>query len=94
MVSKHDYCISHHFNAGGGSGVEVIHSKYADGQFEHTIIQEFKDAGYPIRKTPVFLRRTVKDKTIISCIGKLGKCRGQIIEYDFCGWSSIRKDKR
>lgn len=36
--AKYKYGISHHFNAGGGSGVEAIHSIYADGKFEKAIM--------------------------------------------------------
>ena len=56
-VEKYKYCISHHFNAGGGNGAETIHSIHSDGKFEHSIIDYLKQAGYPIRPKPVYFRK-------------------------------------
>ena len=93
IVSQYDYCISHHFNAGGGSGVECIHSIYADGKFEHSIINNFKDTGYPVRPTPVFSKRNSKGKDYYYMHRETGKCRVTIVEYDFVDGPQSEKIK-
>lgn len=81
-VKNYKYCISHHFNAGGGSGAETIHSIYANGQFEHTIIDEFKKANYPVRPRPVYFKKYGNDDYYYMH-RRTGKCRTTIIEYEF-----------
>ncbi|CAM3670111.1 hypothetical protein MEZE111188_01870 [Mesobacillus zeae] len=43
--SKSPFEISHHFNAGGGSGAEFIHSIFSNGKFEKILAEEFEKAG-------------------------------------------------
>ena len=85
IVKKFDKCISHHFNAGGGNGVEVIHSIYSNGKFEKLIIDEFKKAGYPIRSTPIYTRTLPnnKNKDYYFMHRETGSARTTILEYDF-----------
>jgi len=83
MVKQHKHCISHHFNAGGGSGVETIHSIYSDGKFENLIIEEFKKAGYPIRPKPVFSKENSKGEDWYYMHRNTGSCKTTIVEYEF-----------
>jgi N-acetylmuramoyl-L-alanine amidase len=92
-VKQYKYCISHHFNAGGGSGVEVIHSIYADGQFEHDIINNFRDAGYPVRPTPVYFKNNSKGQDYYFMHRETGPCRVTIVEYDFVDGPQSEKIK-
>lgn len=48
------YCISNHINAGGGRGVETIHSIYNDGKLATAICNAIEEAGMPKRR--VFTR--------------------------------------
>lgn len=82
-VKQYKYCISHHFNAGGGSGAETIHSIYADGEFEKLIINEFKKAGYPVRPNPIYSKKNSKGKDYYFMHRETGNCRVTIVEYDF-----------
>jgi N-acetylmuramoyl-L-alanine amidase len=91
-VSKYKYCISHHFNAGDGDGVETIHSIYADGKFEHNIIDEFKEAGYPIRNRSVYFRKGLNGDYYYMH-RRTGKCRTTIVEYDFVDGPNADKIK-
>lgn len=83
IVKKYKYCISHHFNAGGGSGVETIHSIYSDGKFENLVIDEFKKAGYPVRPTPVFSKKDSKGNDWYYMHRNTGSCKTTIVEYEF-----------
>lgn len=85
IVKKYDKCISHHFNAGGGTGIEVIHSIYADGKFEKLIIDEFRKAGYPVRNTPIYTRTlpSNKNRDYYFMNRETGSTRTTIVEYDF-----------
>lgn len=91
-ASKYKYCISHHYNAGGGSGAETIHSIYANGQFEHMIIEEFKEAGYPVRPRPVYFRKG-SSGDYYYMHRRTGKCRTTIVEYDFVDGPQSEKIK-
>lgn len=93
LVSQYKQCISHHFNAGGGSGVEVIHSIYADGKFEEIIIQEFTKAGYPIRPRPVYSRKLSNGQDYYFMHRNTGNARVTIIEYDFVDGPQSEKIK-
>jgi N-acetylmuramoyl-L-alanine amidase len=85
-------CLSHHFNAGGGEGVELIHSLHADGKFEHMLIQEFKAAGYPIRPRPVFFRKgSAGDYYYMH--RRTGSVITTIIEYEFVDGDNSEKIK-
>lgn len=93
MVKKYKRCISHHFNAGGGSGLECIHSIYADGKFEQMIVEEFKKAGYPVRPRPVFSKKNSKGQDWYYMHRQTGNCRTTIIEYDFLDGANSNKLK-
>jgi len=82
-VKKYKKCISHHFNAGGGSGVETIHSIYASGKFEQMLIEEFRKAGYPVRPRPVYTRKNSSGGDYYYMHRLTGNCRTTILEYEF-----------
>lgn len=82
QVKKNKYCISHHFNAGGGSGVETIHCIHVDGKFEHSVVNEFKASGYPVRPRPVFFRKS-GSADYYYMHRETGNCIVTIVEYDF-----------
>lgn len=92
-VKKCKYCISHHFNAGGGNGVELIRSIYSDGKFENDVIAEFRKAGYPIRPKPVFTRKGSNGKDYYFMHWDTGACRTTIVEYDFLDGPNAKKLK-
>lgn len=86
LISKYERCLSHHFNGGGGNGVETIrsiHSKNSD--LEELIIDEFKRLSLPIRDRPIYTRALKNDPTKDHHYmhRETGKCRTTIIEYDF-----------
>lgn len=85
IVRGYDKCISHHFNAGGGTGAEFIHSIYSDGKFEKYLADEFKRAGYDLRPLPIYTRRYPNNpkRDYYFMHRETGKCRTTIIEYDF-----------
>lgn len=89
-VKKYKRCISHHFNGEGGSGMEVIHSIYTDGKFEHSIANEFKAAGYPVRPKPVFFKK-YGSGDYYYMHRETGDCVTSIVEYDFV--DGPQKDK-
>ncbi len=82
-VSNYKYCLSHHFNAGGGAGAEFIHSKHSDGAFEKMLVEEFKNAGYPLRPKPIFTRLLQNGLDYYYMHRRTGSCQTTIIEYDF-----------
>lgn len=92
-VKQYKYCISHHFNAGGGNGAETIHSIYADGKFEQLIIEEFKKAGYPVRPNPIYSKKNSKGKDYYFMHRETGDCRVTIMEYDFVDGPQSEKIK-
>lgn len=92
-IKEYQYCISNHFNAGGGSGVECIHSIYSDGEFEQTIIEEFEKAGYPVRPNPVYSKKNSQGKDYYYMHRETGNCRVTIVEYDFVDGSQSEKIK-
>lgn len=49
------YCLSLHYNAGGGEGVETIHSIYASDKIARAIAEEIHKEGMPFRR--VFSKR-------------------------------------
>jgi N-acetylmuramoyl-L-alanine amidase len=91
-VKRFKKAISHHFNAGGGSGAEAIHSIYANGQFEHRIIDEFKSAGYPIRPRPVYFKK-YGNADYYFMHRRTGNCQTTIVEYDFVDGPNAEKIK-
>jgi N-acetylmuramoyl-L-alanine amidase len=92
-AENYDKGNSHHFNAGGGSGVEVIHSIFSDGKYEHMLIEEFKAAGYPVRPKPVYFRKGSNGLDYYYMHRDSGKCRMTIIEYDFVDGPQSEKIK-
>lgn len=91
-VKKFSHGISHHFNAGGGSGAEFIHSIYGDGKFEHTLAEEFKAAGYPLRPKPVFCKKGTNGDYYYMH-RRTGSCKVSIVEYDFVDGPQSEKIK-
>lgn len=89
-VKNYKYCLSHHFNAGGGTGVEFIHSIYSDGKFEAILAEEFKKAGYPVRR--IFDRKGASGDYYYMH-RRTGSCRTTIIEYDFLDGANSEKIK-
>lgn len=83
MVKKYDRCISHHFNAGGGNGVECIHSIYSDGKFERILIDKFRKNGYPVRPRPIYAKKNSRGQDWYYMHRLTGSCRVTILEYDF-----------
>lgn len=92
-VKQYKYCISHHYNAGGGNGVELIRSIYSDGKFENDIIAEFRKKGYPVRPTPVFTRKGSNGQDYYFMHRRTGACRTTIVEYDFLDGPNANKLK-
>lgn len=92
-VKQYQYCLSHHFNAGGGSGIECIHSIYADGEFEKIIIDEFRQAGYPVRPNPVYSKKNSRGQDYYYMHRETGNCRVTILEYDFLDGPQSEKIK-
>ncbi|MEH7381403.1 N-acetylmuramoyl-L-alanine amidase [Bacillus sp. JJ1533] len=90
-VRKYRKCISHHFNAGGGAGAEFIHSIYADGKFEAILRDEFKKAGYPVRRT--FIRKLDSGQDYYYMHRETGNCRTTILEYEFIDGANSEKIK-
>ncbi|MEH7223243.1 N-acetylmuramoyl-L-alanine amidase [Bacillus sp. JJ1566] len=92
-VKKYKKCISHHFNAGGGSGVETIHSIYSEGKFEQLLIEEFSKAGYPVRPRPVYTRKNSSGGDYYYMHRLTGACRTTILEYEFVDGPQSEKIK-
>ncbi len=92
-VSNYDRAISHHFNAGGGSGTELIHSIYADGAFETLLKTKIEEAGYPFRR--IFTRKYPGSDTrdYYYMNRETGKARVTIVEYDFLDGPNLHKLK-
>ena len=60
VKDQYDYCISIHFNAGGGSGVEAIHSAFSERgkKLATFLVDEINtQVGIPKRPTPVFSKK-------------------------------------
>ncbi|MFD1780055.1 N-acetylmuramoyl-L-alanine amidase [Fredinandcohnia salidurans] len=92
-VKKYKKCISHHFNAGGGRGVETIHSIYSNGKFEQILIEEFRNAGYPVRPRPVYTRKNSSGGDYYYMHRLTGNCRTTILEYEFVDGPQSEKIK-
>ncbi|WP_180271575.1 N-acetylmuramoyl-L-alanine amidase [Fredinandcohnia onubensis] len=92
-VKKYKKCISHHFNSGGGSGVEAIHSIYSNGNFEQILIEEFRKARYPVRPRPVYTRKNSSGGDYYYMHRLTGNCRTTILEYEFVDGSQSEKIK-
>ncbi len=90
-ASKAPFGLSHHYNAGGGAGAEFIHSIHSGGKFESILADEFKKAGYPVRRT--FDRAGKNNKDYYYMHRDTGFCRMTIVEYDFVDGPNAAKLK-
>jgi N-acetylmuramoyl-L-alanine amidase len=75
------YCLSHHFNAGGGEGVETIHSIHSSNVVASKIANYISDVGMKFRK--VFTRKLLSGKDYYYMHRDTGKVQTVIIEYGF-----------
>ncbi|MFS1511253.1 N-acetylmuramoyl-L-alanine amidase [Chengkuizengella sp. SCS-71B] len=77
------YCFSNHINAGGGDGVETIHSIHADPTLATKLAQGIVDEGQNLRR--VFSRRLPTDpkKDYYFMHRETGSVSTTIIEYGF-----------
>lgn len=92
-VSEYDKAISHHFNAGGGSGTELIHSIYANGEFEKSLQRKFEKAGYPFRRifTKTYPGNNEQDYYYMN--RETGSTRTTIVEYGFLDGPNLHRLK-
>ena len=81
-------CLSNHFNAGGGSGAEVIHSKYATSAFAKSTADALKKV-MPLRR--VFSREGSNGKDYYYMHRLTGRVETLIIEYGFLDSAVDRK---
>ncbi|MFK3961279.1 N-acetylmuramoyl-L-alanine amidase [Guptibacillus hwajinpoensis] len=79
-------CLSNHYNAGGGSGAEVIHSIYAKTDLAGSIAEALKKAGMGVRR--VFSREGADRKDYYYMHRLTGDVETIIIEYGFLDSSS------
>jgi N-acetylmuramoyl-L-alanine amidase len=86
-------CLSHHFNAGGGSGLEVIHSIFSNGALAKLIVDEFRKVGYPVRPRSTFSRKGSNGKDYYYMHRSTGAVETDIIEYDFVDGPQSEKIK-
>lgn len=90
-VKQYKKGISHHFNAGGGNGSEFIHSIHSNGKFDALLTEEFKQAGYPVRRT--FTRKQSNGQDYYYMHRLTGSCRVTIVEYEFVDGANSEKIK-
>lgn len=76
-----DVCLSHHFNAGGGDGVETIHSIFSNNKLATTIAKTIAAAGVSFRR--VFSRQGANGKDYYFMHRQTGRVDTIIIEYEF-----------
>lgn len=88
-----DFCLSHHFNGGGGSGFECIHSIHSNGAFEKILVEEIKSAGYPLRNRPIFTRKGTNGADFYFMHRMTGAVQTTIIEYEFVDGPQSEKIK-
>lgn len=82
--NKYKYCLSIHFNAGGGRGIETIHSMYSQEgkKLAHAIAESLKESiGLPIRK--VYTRASPKGGDYYAMHTKTGSTTTVIVESLF-----------
>lgn len=82
-------CLSNHFNAGGGSGAEVIHSKYTTSSFAQSVANGLKKAGMPIRR--IFSKEGENGNDYYYMHRLTGSVETLIIEYGFLDSATDRK---
>lgn len=83
MIRGHERALSHHFNSGGGSGLELIVSQHSNREFENLIVDEFKKMGYPIRPRSIYDRKNSRGGDYYYLHRLTGNTKVTIIEYDF-----------
>lgn len=83
LVKNYKKAISHHFNAGGGSGAECIVSQYANKTLANLIIDKFKENKFPVRPNAVFTRKLPNGQDYYYMHRRTGNCDVTIVEYDF-----------
>jgi len=76
------YCISNHINAGGGEGVETIHSIHAKPDMAKAIADAIVAAGQKFRR--VFSRKNDKGQDYYYMHRLTGSVQTVIVEYGFC----------
>ena len=81
--SNADDCISNHINAGGGDGVETIHSIYSEGKLADMVAKAIADEGQNLRR--VFTRKSkYSDKKDYYYMHRdTGAVNTVIVEYGF-----------
>lgn len=79
--SKEDICIYNHINAGGGEGVEIIHSIFSDGKLVTKIARGTDKQGQKFRR--VFIRKGKTGKDYYYIHRLTGNVETIIVEYGF-----------
>jgi N-acetylmuramoyl-L-alanine amidase len=74
-------CISNHFNAGGGSGSEIIHSIYGNSQLANDIAREIEGEGMHVRR--VYSKSGQAGKDFYYMHRLTGSVETLIVEYGF-----------
>ncbi|RBW67312.1 N-acetylmuramoyl-L-alanine amidase [Bacillus taeanensis] len=75
------YCISNHFNAGGGTGCEAIYSIFSNDCLARKIGEALEASGMPLRR--VFNRKGSGGKDYYYMHRETGHVKTVIIEYGF-----------
>lgn len=86
VKDQYDYCLSIHFNIGGGTGVEAIHSHLSERgkNLATTLVNELNTSvGIPKRMIPVFSRRQKDGKDYYYMHRLTGRTTTVIIEIFF-----------
>ena len=83
------HCISNHINAGGGDGVETIHSIYSEGELANAVANEIVKEGQNLRR--VFTRTLpYRDRSDYYFMHReTGEVSTVIVEY---GFADSKKD--
>jgi N-acetylmuramoyl-L-alanine amidase len=77
------YCISNHINAGGGDGVETIHSIYADRALPARLAKEIVKEGQNLRRVFTRTLPSNANKDYYFMHRRTGKVITTIVEYGF-----------
>ncbi|WP_171016715.1 N-acetylmuramoyl-L-alanine amidase [Pseudalkalibacillus caeni] len=83
------FCISNHYNSGGGSGCETIHSIHSDGKLAKSIGRSLNVEGMPLRR--VFSKKGTSGDDYYYMHRKTGKVETIIVEYGFLDSNRDRK---
>ncbi|HSH24126.1 MAG TPA: N-acetylmuramoyl-L-alanine amidase [Massilibacterium sp.] len=76
-----DICISNHFNAGGGEGVETIHSLFSPATLAKQCLEAIHQAGQPMRRA--YSRKGSNGYDYYFMHRDTGKVETIIVEYGF-----------